>query len=468
MIEYDVCVFGGGPSGSVIAKRLSELGHRVVLVEKQAFPRWHIGLSLTSGIHHWLELLNIDEKVKKKQFHKTLTSYVLWENEEIRKKTFAPERSGYHVDRGEFDRILLESAKQSGVQVLQPCSIHHLKEDHSGNWNVSVSHDHQKKTFSVKFIVEATGRKSILKGSKKAYLPNTIATYGFWNQKMKGSDASFIEAGENEWFWGAPINKDQYVACIFSDAEAIKSYDSIDRFYHEKINQFTLLNLHQNISKSDHFKVVSCSSTAYKDEKPIGKNYIKVGDAAFSLDPISAQGVQKAIKSAYQGAIVVNTMLRNEDTESAISYYDQMINREIQKNKRWTQSFYNEQQRFVKSDFWAKRKNESLVSDQRTQDVKLSLKKDAVLIINPQSELIRTPIVGKELITSEHGVVLNKEDEPFVFLDRIHVPTLIQKLHKKTIIQILNTIQTFYAQSDPMKVLQWLLYHRILQIRDEF
>lgn len=465
MLEYDVCVFGGGPSGSVIAKRLSELGHNVVLVEKQAFPRWHIGLSLTSGIHHWLELLQVDELVKEKQFHQTLTSYVLWENDEIRKKTFSPERSGYHVDRGEFDQVLLESAKQSGVTILQPCSFNNLKEDESGNWNVTVTHDNQKKQLSAKFIVEATGRKSILKGSKKAYLPNTIATYAFWDQKVQGSEASFIEAGKDEWFWAAPVSKDQYVACIFSDADAIKTYDSVNNFYEEKISQFTLLNLHQNISRPKNYKVVSCSSTAYKDEKPIGTNYIKVGDAAFSLDPISAQGVQKAIKSAYQGAIVVNTILRKEDTATAISYYDQMIDREIQKNKRWTQDFYNQQQRFTEGEFWMKRKNES-VSSERQQDVKLSLNKDAVLVINPESKVIQTPIVGEKLITSEEGIVLSTQDEPFVFLDQIHVPTLIQKLNSKSILQILKTIQTFYTQSDPMKVLQWLLYHRILQVRD--
>ena len=466
MTDYDVCVFGGGPSGAVIAKRLAELGHSVILVEKQTFPRWHIGLSLTSGIHHWLELLGIDELIKSKQFHQTLTSYVLWENDDIRKKTYTSGKSGYHVDRGEFDQILMQSAKESGVKVLQPCTLNQLKEGNSGNWNIVATHDNKKQQFSTKFVVEATGRKSILKGSKKAYLPKTMATYAFWDQKMQGAEASFIEAGENEWFWGAPINNHQYVACIFSDADAIKSYDSVSDFYDEKIHQFTLLHLHQNISRSQNLKVISCAATAYKDDKPIGPNYIKVGDAAFSLDPISAQGVQKAIKSAYQGAIVVNTILRNEDTNAAISYYDQMIDREIQKNKRWTQDFYNQQQRFSVSDFWKKRMNTSLVSEEQDQEVSISLKKDAVLMVNPKSKIVQTPVVGKELITSEDGLVLNQQEEPIVFLDQIHVPSLIQQLNHKTILQILKTIQNFYSQTDPMKVLQWLLYHRILLVQN--
>lgn len=462
MNHYDVCVFGAGPAGSVIAKRLAQFGHSVVLVEKRAFPRPHIGLSLTPGIHHWLHLLGLRETVDQAGFTPALESYVLWESNEPLKKEFAPGKAGYHVDRGRFDGILLESAVTEGVELLQPCQLNQLKEDDAGNWQVALNHNEQSKTIFTRFVVDAAGRTPVLKGNTKAYLPSTLATYAYWSNAGQ-KPISFIEAGANEWFWGAPVSTDQYLACIFSDPQEVKQFASLEDFYKAKIQRSTLFK--SQAFDSQHSQITACAATACVDHQPVSLNSIKVGDAAFSMDPLSSQGVQKAIKSAFQGAIVVNTLLKGQSPEPALAYYQQLIETEVRKNTRWTKQFYNRQKRFENSDFWKVRKDTSIQGPEEVPETQLSLKKEDKLHLNPRASISNVPVVGEHFIEYRQGITLPESDEPLVFLQNTELVPLVKSLEGKTVLEVLKLIQRQMPDAKPMDVLKWLVYERVLVVR---
>src|SRR5581483_6591552 len=99
--HYDVCVVGGGPAGASLALRLAQLGRRVAVIEKMAFPRPHVGEALAPGIHALLEVLGVGEAVSAAGFLSSAWATVAWAGR--------PRRYQVHggpcllVNRGRFD-----------------------------------------------------------------------------------------------------------------------------------------------------------------------------------------------------------------------------------------------------------------------------------------------------------------------------------------------------------------------------
>ena len=460
--EYiDVCVFGGGPAGSTVAKKLALFGYSVMLVEKETFPRFHIGLSLTPGIHHWLQLLNLKGAVDAAGFTRACTSRILWESNNTIEKNFVNREAGYHVDRGQFDQILLTSAVSEGVRLYQPYTLKKLSLNRNGRWEIVIEHQSVRQHISARFIVEATGRKSILKESREALNPQTLATYALWSGSSGNKEFSFVEAGKNHWYWGAPVPKSGYLACIFSDPAEIRKYKSVHKFYHNKIHESVLFPLDERHSTAGDISV--CGAMAYRSHNVVSLNHIKVGDSAYSEDPLSAQGVQKAIKSAYHSAIVINTILsRPENSDYALQYYGEMIGREVARKTRWTTSLYNQQNIFSGGPFWKARQDQSLTEPIEIPGSQISLNKTDRLILNPEATIEPVPVVGDSYVENVKGILLEGHEDPFVFLENTALVPLISKLEKKSIREGMVLIKAYIPRSDPMRVLRWLVYNRIV------
>jgi flavin-dependent dehydrogenase len=112
-------VIGAGPAGATIARRLAALGHDVVLIERAAFPRPHIGESLPPSICPVLDLCGVREQVEAAGFLRPASAIVQWSGPAARHSRFdgAP---GFQVDRGRFDHLLLAAARDAGASVRQP------------------------------------------------------------------------------------------------------------------------------------------------------------------------------------------------------------------------------------------------------------------------------------------------------------------------------------------------------------
>ncbi len=458
-MHYDICVIGAGPAGATIANRLVDLGYRVALIEKSSFPRPHIGLSLTSGIHHWLQLLQIDKQVAQLPCKKAHTSVVLWSSEEPIVKTFKKDKAGYHIDRGLFDALLVAECEKKKVSIFQPGSIKNLEQLEDCTWKMNVTCSDEQYNITTSFIVDACGRKSILKHSKKSYQPKLLATYAYWKSDTNKDKNSFIEAGNEHWYWGAPLNTDDFILCIFSDPQKIKDSSSVEEFYHHTLSTSTFAS--PILAGTIKGEITVCDATPYYDNHVIGNSFIKIGDAAYTMDPISSQGVQKAMKSGIQGAIIVNTILKKQNASLAIRYYENLIASEVRKNKQWTSDFYGEQILFPGSEFWTSRKTAKKTDTIETES-QISLKKDDILVLNKKGKFLSVPILGAYEIIEMEGFSINNEEEPFVFVDHLHITPILKLLHKQTLVDCLTIVQERTQRKNPLKIIQWLLYQHIL------
>ncbi|WP_299436685.1 NAD(P)/FAD-dependent oxidoreductase [uncultured Aquimarina sp.] len=455
--HYDICIVGAGPAGTTIANRLADFGYKILVVEKSNFPRQHIGLSLTSGIHHWLKKLNIEKKVEALQAIRAMKSTVLWSSEDPIIKEFNQENAGFHIDRGHFDSLLLDECKLKKVTIIQPGTIQSLQQKEDGSWDINVLSGTKESHFLSSFIIDSCGRKSIFKDKRIAYLPKLMATYSYWESTSKIDLHSFIEAGSDYWYWGAPLDKGRFVLCIFSNPSALKEASFINQFYKDTLSKSKFA---KHIIDSYAMGDISvCDATPYFDTNVIGDNFIKIGDSAYTMDPISSQGVQKAIKSGIQGAIVVNTILKKKNTSLALQYYKNLIQSEVRKNKQWTTDFYSEQAVFTEGVFWESRKVSKVISNTNHY---ISLKKNDILNLNTQGTFVSVPILGEKEIINKEGFLLKGNEDPFVFVDSHHIIPLLKLIHGKTLQECIKAISNVLPKQNPMKLTKWLIYQQVL------
>jgi len=318
MENFDICIVGAGPAGIITALELQHLGYKVLLIEKNTFPRFHVGCSFSSGISHWLTTLELTDLLSPALLHKHSMTSLLWEDNTIINKY----EHGLTVDRGIFDQLLLQHVISLGVHVIQPVTDVRVQEMPDTTWMIHVQKENTFLQFRAQFLVEATGRRSLVKTGKKSSLPPLTATYAFLPQSFKHP---IVEASAEGWFWGTPF-KDVCLIAYFSHPTAVQKYKNSNNCYTAALQTFQTASL----LIPNNLQTFTCNASSYEDKSPIASNYIKVGDAAYTTDPISAQGVTKAIKSAVHASKVIHTLLQQSHmNEHAIAYYKQLIRRDV-------------------------------------------------------------------------------------------------------------------------------------------
>ncbi|MDQ6700668.1 MAG: FAD-dependent oxidoreductase [Acidobacteriota bacterium] len=216
-IDVEVCVIGGGPAGSTCARKLATLGHDVCLIERSRFPRPHVGESLTPGILPLLDALGLRDRIESAPFLRPDRAIVRWSDATDHLKSM-PGDPGFQVDRGLFDQLLVEEAREAGVKVLQPATglrPARLRD----RWIVPVRGENgYGPQVRARFVVDASGRRSVQPGVKKRRSAPTLALYGYWRHMSLNGSQTRVEASECEWYWGAPLPDGTFNAAVFLGA----------------------------------------------------------------------------------------------------------------------------------------------------------------------------------------------------------------------------------------------------------
>ena len=221
-ITSDVCVVGGGPSGSTIAHRLALLGHDVCLIERHPFPRPHIAASLPPSILPLLEFIGVRDRVESAGFLRPERTIVWW-SEAVPRMSAQPGAPGFHVDRGMFDRLLLQNAVETGVRVVQPAQTTKIAKLSDGSWRISIRHQGKPQEVISRFLVDASGAGNVLRSKKKEASAPLIALYAQWEGVDNNELAGRVEAGEQEWFWFAPLGCGRSIVAVFLDPKRLSA-----------------------------------------------------------------------------------------------------------------------------------------------------------------------------------------------------------------------------------------------------
>lgn len=461
-ITSDVCVIGGGPAGSSVAHRLASFGHDVCLVERHATPRPYVAASLPSSILPLLEVLGVRERVEAAGFPRPRRVVVWWAEHSPTLRAL-PGPPGFHVERGLFDRLLLRNAEANGVRVVQPAQAMRPRRLDDGRWSIPFRHSGKLKEVVSRFVVDASGGRCLLGGRRVRVSAPLLALSARLRGVRDGEIEGRVEAGESEWFWFAPTGNGRSVAAVFVDPKRLSQTrrEGVRAAYERLLGRFRLYGGRQRGDIEG--RVNACDASSRYAEEPAGEGFIKVGDANFSLDPLSSQGILSAVASALQAAIVVNTWARrSENSELATSFYRDRQREKVREHARKTAAFYRERAAVCDEPFWRQRAVfEGEEESAQPEDARLA--PACRVQLSDVTTVESVPVIEDDIVVTAPALRHTSLKRPVAFLGEQAVVPLLRQIRAG---QTAEAVVRAWSERLPAElgweIMRWLWFRRVV------
>jgi flavin-dependent dehydrogenase len=414
--DCDVCVIGGGPAGALAARRLAQMGHRVRLVERTRFPRSQVGESLSPGVRPLLDIAGVRREVAKAHFHAPQETLLCWKESSAWRIPVGARADGLLVERSVFDMLLLNAAREAGAEILQPMKAR--VERLPDRWLIEAG----ERSFSASMLLDAAGRKGVL---PKRSLPYAARTCAVWGNFRKCAEVTRVEAVRDGWFWAAPVTADRLSLVFFCEPSLVRNRVAED-LLRERLSRSQLLEECTNADLHGSVKVLD--ATCRFTPENIGNGFVRIGEANYTVDPLSSTGVEKAMQSALWGALAANTVLQDKSSAGRCEhFYRERQAEAIKAHREWSGRFYGEVVRFAGEPFWSRRRVAATVPPSSTEAPAPPPALGESVRLHPRATLLDEPCVNGEFIATRLALRAPQLPRPIVFLDGVEIATLIEQ-----------------------------------------
>ncbi len=360
---HDVVILGGGPAGAAAALSLRRHAPSlsVALVEHSSYDAPRGGETLPPTVQGVLEQLGVWETFVGQGHVAAYGSCAAWGSDELFDNEFIyhPEGRGWHLDRRRFDRMLAREAEGRGVTTYAGYKFVNSSHDDGGWLLKAKSEQGSEAHVEASFVIDATGRRAAFaaqRGVRKVLLDRLLGvsvTFGAHQVEPFGDTYTLVEAWEEGWWYSALLPGEKVVVFCMSDADIVKRRDlnSTDawlglleqtRHTKERVRRATPLG-----APSAH------AAHTHRLERLTGDDWLAVGDAATTFDPLSSQGILKSLRSGVLASYAVADFFKG--SSSGLEKYEAVTAREFEDYLDVRADFYGRECRWEDSPFWLRR-----------------------------------------------------------------------------------------------------------------
>ncbi len=352
---YDVLIIGGGPGGSTVATMLARAGKRALVLEKEHFPRFHIGESLLPynrrlfeeiGVLPTLEAAGFPAKFGA-QFHLGDASKCL--KLVFRNGRFTRETRAFQVERAKLDDLLLKHSRAVGAEVREGWTVNGftLEQDHA---TVEARSDQgETATFRGAFLIDASGRGNFTGNQERLRVVHPrlkkLAVFGHFEGVRRDDGApggdTIVVRLENKWFWLIPITARKIsVGCVMDQDEFARAKEPPAEVFRRLWQSSPEMSARMRNAILVG-GIQTTSDFSYYNRRLAGPRLLRVGDAAGFMDPIFSAGVYLAMYSGKLAAqLVLQALVAGDDGGARLRRYEKEVFRAMQFYWDMVEAFY--------------------------------------------------------------------------------------------------------------------------------
>ena len=355
---YDVAIIGGGPAGSTAATLLARAGRRVLVCEREKFPRFHIGESLLPISMKTFTRLGVHEKFERAGFLRKYGGEMASACSEEGVKFYFKDgyrsqtETSYQVPRAEFDKVLLDHAAENGAEVREETSVKGVE-----FFGDRVELQVQGKTsglekISARYLIDASGRHSVLGNQfklKKTY-PHLqkISIFAHYEgvESDEGRDGTLTRQlrAADRWFWYVPLpNERASIGVVLDTALYRQTKKSPEQFLEESLAEQPFL-ARRMMQARRVTPAYASADFSYRQTCLTGDRWMLAGDAAGFIDPVFSSGVFLALLAGEECADILDLVLDHpRKARRLFAKYERLLRRVMKGYLRFVDAWYSKE-----------------------------------------------------------------------------------------------------------------------------
>jgi flavin-dependent dehydrogenase len=364
-LSYDAIVVGGGPAGSTAAAVLADKGRKVVVLERERFPRYHIGESLIPFTYFTLERIGMIERMKASHFPKKYSVQFVsqdgrasqpfyffkhWEHDAART---------WQVQRSEFDLILLNNARDKGAEVREETTVRELIKPNGAVKGVrAAGKDGVVHEYHAPITIDASGRDAFAISRmgwkvRDPYL-NKIAVWTYFEgaQRDPGVDEGATTVAyvpDKGWFWYIPLPNNIVSVGVVAEKDYLYSDGKdLEKIFYREVGRNKWIEQHIAVGKQiGPYRVTG--EYSYRSRHCSSDGLVLAGDAFAFLDPVFSSGVCLALYSGEAAGHAAHVALERNDVSAAhFEEYGRLLCESIESMRALVYTFYDHEFSFRK------------------------------------------------------------------------------------------------------------------------